>query len=277
MIKSVMVTGAGRGIGRDIALGLAESGYKVFGCARSLDQLEQTRELSKGKIEIAAVDVTDMHRMEEWISNCLSKTEFTPWGLVTAAGIQGPIGPFIENSWSAWKQVMDVNVYGSALAIRFFAKHLISKNFPGRIAMLSGGGATKPIPNFSSYCASKAAVVRLCETVALELKPHHITLNALAPGAIFSEITKETISAGPEIAGKEAYESALKISQGGGQTTEKAVNLTRYLLSEESAPITGRLISAVWDSWSTLHSQFERFEKTDVFTLRRIVPEDRFL
>ena len=108
----------------------------------------------------------------------------TPWGLVTAAGIYGSIGPFIEESWELWKETIEVNLYGSALAARTFARQLVNQKLPGKIILLSGGGPTKPIPNVSAYCASKAAVVRFGETLAHELKAHQITVNSIAPFSV---------------------------------------------------------------------------------------------
>src|SRR4051812_16387211 len=104
MKKVVFVTGAGRGIGQAIALRLAKENYIVCGCSRTSSQLEETKKLSEGKIRTSTVDVTDYSAVQKWIEREIKDTGGTPWGLVTAAGIYGPIGTFLENSWEAWKE-----------------------------------------------------------------------------------------------------------------------------------------------------------------------------
>lgn len=272
--KLIYVTGAGRGIGRAISIKLAQEGYLVTGCARSMDELEETKKLTHDKMRIASVDVKDQSALKKWFESELAqaeKSEAIPWGLVTAAGIYGPIGPFIENSWENWKEGIDINLYGTALACRIFAQILIGKKLPGRIVLMSGGGATQPLPRFTNYCASKAAVVRFGETLAHELVEHHITVNSIAPGAVNTKLTDELIQAGPEKAGKIMYEKALKQKEEGGANPEKAGDLAAYFFSDKGANTTGRLISAIWDPWQNLNLD----PKSDIYTLRRITPEDR--
>ncbi len=273
--KLVFVTGAGRGIGRTIALKLSEAGYSVSGCARSLNELEETKNLSGGKIHIIQLDVTDTVKMRKWMEETASIVDADAYGLVTAAGIYGPIGTFLENSWEHWKESVEINLYGTAQACRIFAQSVIAKNQPGRIILMSGGGATQPLPRFTSYCATKAAVVRFGETIAHELKEFNITVNAIAPGAVNTKLTDELIQAGPEKAGKEVYEKALKQKEEGGANPDKAGDLAVYLLSEKSSLVTGRLISAIWDPWQKMDEFGPQFEKSDVFTIRRITMEDR--
>src|SRR5262249_12081359 len=153
------------------------------------------------------VDVTNLEAVTSWVRDEVRETQATPWGLVTAAGIHGAITPFVElgqaqGDWAEWKKGVEVNLYGTANACHAFARELINRKLPGPIAMLSGGGATQPIESLTSYCASKAAVVRFGETLACELKPHGITVNAIAPGAVNTAITETILEAGPEKAGR---------------------------------------------------------------------------
>jgi NAD(P)-dependent dehydrogenase (short-subunit alcohol dehydrogenase family) len=275
MKKLVFVTGAGRGIGQATAIKLAQEDYVVSGCARTLAQLEETRKQSGGHVRIASVDVTDQHAQQKWMETEIRETGATPWGLVTAAGIYGPIGPFLENNWEEWTDGIEINLFGTALSVRVFAKILIAKKLHGRIVLLSGGGATQPIPNFSDYCAAKSAVVRFGETVAQEFRAHHITVNSIAPGAVNTKFLDDALKAGPDKAGKAMYEKALKQKESGGTSPDKAANLTSYLMSDKAGTVTGRLLSAVWDPWQTLHEQAEHLNASDIYTLRRIVPEDR--
>ena len=276
MKKLIFVSGAGRGIGQAIALKLSQNNdYIVSGCARTGGDLEKTKSLSGGKVRTTILDVTDFKTVEAWVNGEISGTKATPWGLVTAAGVYGPIGPFVENSFEEWKKATEINVFGTALLVKIFSQKLISGKNEGRIVLLSGGGATQPQPNFSSYGACKAAVVRFGETMAHELKDFKITVNSVAPGAVNTKFTEDLLKAGPGKVGKETYEKVLKQKESGGTSPDKAASLCEYLLSEKSKNITGRLISAVWDNWQSLHEKADELSPSDIYTLRRIIPEDR--
>ena len=271
--KIVYVTGAGRGIGRSIALKLADEGYEVWGCSRTLSELEETRRLSNGKVQITAFDATDEVQLGAWFMKGFASG--TPWGLVTAAGIYGPIGPFFENDFKRWLAAININLNGTALAVHLFSRLLIEKNLKGRIFLMSGGGATQPLPNFSSYCASKAAVVRFGETVAHELRPFGISVISCAPGAVNTRLTDELIEAGPTLAGSDMYAKALKQKEAGGTSPDKAADFAVYFMSGKGEHVTAKLISAVWDPWSELHEMWPQLEHSDIYTLKRITPEDR--
>ena len=147
----------------------------------------------------------------------------------------------------------------------------------GKIINLSGGGATSPMPRISAYAASKAAVVRLTETLAEELREFSIDVNAVAPGALNTRLLEEILSAGPDVVGTKYYEKALRQRDSGGVPLEKGARLCVYLASQKSDGITGKLISAQWDPWEDLHKFREQLAQSDVYTLRRIVPENRGL
>jgi len=151
-------------------------------------------------------------------------------------------------------------------------REAIRKGCP-KIVNLSGGGATAPLPRLSAYAASKAAVVRLTETLAVE-NPE-IAINAIAPGALNTRMLEEVLAAGPERVGAAFYESALKQKKSGGAPLDAGAGLCVFLLSPESDGISGRLISAIWDKWKDLPAHAEELRRGDIYTLRRIVPKDR--
>ena len=136
-------------------------------------------------------------------------------------------------------------------------------------------GATGPRPNFTDYGVSKAAIVRLCETLAQEWAGQPIDINAIAPGAINTKMTEELLTLGAAVVGQKEYAQAQKQTQAGGQSLEKVTGLVNFLLSPQSDGITGRLLSAQWDAWSSLPAHREDLARSDIYTLRRIVPEDR--
>ena len=139
---------------------------------------------------------------------------------------------------------------------------------------MSGGGATNPLPNISAYAASKAAVVRLMETLAEELKAFHVDVNAIAPGALATRLVDEVLAAGPEKVGAAFFEKNKQWKEKGAVPLELGARLAVYLASAESDGITGKLISAQWDPWEKLH-EFKTDLNSDIYTLRRIVPKDR--
>ena len=98
---------------------------------------------------------------------------------------------------------------------------------------------------------------------------------AVAPGAINTRLTDEVIAKGPAVVGQGEYEAALKQKASGGSSLEKALGLVDWLLGPKSDGISGRLISAPWDPWMTLDAHQATLAKSDIYTLRRVLPEDR--
>jgi len=144
----------------------------------------------------------------------------------------------------------------------------------GKIIVLSGGGATSPMPNISAYAASKAAVVRLMETVAEELRPYQVDVNAIAPGALATRLVDEVLAAGPDKVGQAFYEKNQQWKATGATPLSLGASTAVYLASAQSDGITGKLISVQWDPWERLH-EFKNDLNGDIYTLRRIVPKDR--
>ena len=194
--------------------------------------------------------------------------------LVNNAGIYGPLGQSEDVDWAAWMRAMEINVYGSVLPCRAFLPHFKQHKY-GKIVQLSGGGATNPLPRISAYAASKAAIVRFAESLALEVRPYNIDVNAIAPGALNTRMLEEVIAAGPDVVGQDFHERMVKTKEQGGTPLERGAALAVYLGSSSSDGVTGRLLSAVWDPWEQLADHRNDLERSDVYTLRRIVPKDR--
>jgi 3-oxoacyl-[acyl-carrier protein] reductase len=194
--------------------------------------------------------------------------------LVCNAGVYGPFGLIEEVDWEAWVQAIEINLLGTVLCCRA-AVPIMRRAGRGKIVILSGGGATAPLPRVSAYAASKAGVVRFAETLAEEVKDSHIDVNSVAPGALNTRLTDQIIDAGPERVGQALYDRAVQWQAGAATPLDIGAELVAYLASPETDGITGRLIAAVWDPWRTLPAQRERIAASDVYTLRRITPEDR--
>ncbi len=196
--------------------------------------------------------------------------------LVNNAGILGELGRIEDVAWEDWAQVIAVNVFGPALLCRAVIPQMRHQGY-GKIINVSGGGATKPLAGMSAYAASKAALVRLTENLALELSGAGVDVNAIAPGALNTRLLDEMLAAGPARLGDEFYEGALRQRETGGNSLEYAAALSVFLASAASDGISGRLISAVWDDWASLAGRRTELAAGDVYTLRRIVPADRGL
>lgn len=277
--KKVVITGASQGLGHATAALLASEGADLLICARSSAQLETARQQVSGgasrTVFAEAVDVSvesDVRRLVDVASDQLGGVDV----LICNAAIYGPKGSIDELDWTEWVQAININLLGTVLCCRLLLP-LLRKSPRGKIILISGGGATKPLPFLSAYAASKAAIVRFGETLAEELRPNEIDVNSVAPGALNTRMLQEIIDAGPEKVGKEFYDASLKQKDSGGTPLEKGAGLCLYLASDESNGITGKLISAVWDPWLRFQDYREDLTNTDVFTLRRIVPSERGL
>ena len=278
--RTILITGAGRGLGRFIARACWEAGANLILCARTGSELQATEAgLEKKNPEQRVLALTaDVSRIED-VDTMFARAEkeMPPLdGLVNNAGTVGPKGPLQEDDWSEWVHTVNVNLLGAVYACRRAVGGMLSRG-AGRIVNISGGGATSPMPNFSAYAASKAALVRFTETLAHEVKDAGIRVNAVAPGALATRMLDEIVDAGPERIGRAYWERASRQRDEGGAPPERAAQLCVFLLSEESRGITGRLISAVWDNWEQLAERSEALASGDVYTLRRIVPGDRGL
>ena len=279
--KIAIITGANQGLGREISKSFVSAGADVMLCARNFRMLEETKqELNKlfgneQEIYIKKCDVSNEKEV-----NALVVETFDKLGgchiLVNNAGILGPKGKFDDQDWHVWKKTIEINVYGSIYLCRALIPHYKKQGF-GKIIQLSGGGATKPLPNISGYATSKAAIVRFAETLAEEVRGYGIDVNCIAPGALNTNMLQEVLDSGPEKVGKDFYEKALKQKSKGGIPLSKGADLAVFLASSRSDGITGKLISAVWDNWEDWPENLDILKNSDVYTLRRIAGRDRGL
>lgn len=269
--KIAIVTGAGRGIGKAIALAFAREGASVVAVSRTFTEVTETaREVQAlgGRALPMKVDVSSREEVENMVSSAMHQFEKLDI-LVNNAGVQPPIGPITENDPDQWWKTVTINLGGTFLCSRSVLP-VMMKRRQGKIINLSGGGATSPRPYFTAYAVSKTAVVRLTETLAEEVREYNIQVNAIAPGAVNTRMLEEIIAAG-EIGGARALDGAKRQLETGGTPPEKAAALAVFLASDESNGLSGRLISAVWDDWKGMAAQVEEIMTSELYTLRRIV------
>lgn len=277
--RSAIITGANRGLGRTIAEHYVDAGADVLITARDADLLEEVRaELrdragGKQRVVALAADVSSEDACDAVVAEARSAFGGLTI-LVNNAGVYGPKGTIEEVDWVEWVRAIEINLFGTVLMTRSVLPVLREAGY-GKVVNLSGGGATAPLPRLSAYAASKAAVVRLTETFAHELAGAHVDVNAMAPGALNTRLLDEVLEAGPEKVGGDFYAKALKQRDSGGAPPEKGAALAVWLASAASDGISGRLLSALWDDYPRLPEQRDELSAGDVYTLRRIVPEDR--
>ncbi len=272
-----LITGGSQGLGKVIAEHFLAEGANVVLCARGEKELSATRGELAGKFPARKIlartcDVSHEAQVNDLVAFALRELGSLD-ALVLNAGIYGPMGPTESVSLKEWRRALDINLYGVLLPCRVVIPHF-KKASHGKIIVLSGGGATNPLPNISAYAASKAAVVRLMETLAEELKAFHVDVNAIAPGALATRLVDEVLAAGPEKVGTAFYEKNKQWKEKGATPLELGARLAVYLASPQSDGITGKLISAQWDPWEKLH-EFKADLNSDIYALRRIVPKDR--
>lgn len=277
--RTALITGASQGFGLEIARSYLRAGVRgICVCGRDRATLEgaasELRELASSDQEVFA-ELADVSREDE-VERLVDATLDRLGGLtilVNNAGVYGPKGPVAHTDWTEWARAIEINLYGSVLPARAVVAHFADRGY-GKIVQLSGGGATAPLAGLSAYAASKAAIVRFAETLAVELRDHHVDVNAIAPGALNTRMLDEVLAAGPEAVGQAFYDRAIEQQRSGGVPLAQGAELAVFLASAASDGITGKLLSAVWDPWSELPAHLSELD-SDVYTLRRVVPADR--
>ena len=275
-MKSVLVFGGARGIGRAVANAFVVEGFGVTVVARTRKEIDATvSEFSvMGEVQGYQADVSVYREVEEAVESHLAKFEGFDV-VVNAAAIQGPIGPLWKNDPNHWAKNVSINLIGSFNVCRAVVPEMI-KAESGAIILFSGGGAAYARPNFSAYGVTKTGVLRLVETINEELKEgetkrrdrpsemscarhghefHGVKMSevrgkgeeefvrvyAVAPGAVKTRMTEEVI-VNKEEAGEKEFAEALSTNKEGSTLPEKAAQLCLFLARERPACLSGRLI-----------------------------------
>jgi 3-oxoacyl-[acyl-carrier protein] reductase len=269
--KVAIVTGAGRGIGKAIARAFAAEGARLVLAARSTQELQSVADLVRRETGSDSVvqrcDVSSSAEVQKLIDRALTACGRIDI-LVNNAGTYGPIGPLEECDPDEWRRTIEVNLLGTVYASRAVLPLFRAQRW-GRIVNLAGAGVGGPsvTPRISAYAASKASVVQFTESLAKEVAAWNVRVNAIAPGAVTTEITNAVIAAGPERAGREFYDRNVRQKEQGGDAPELAARLAVHLASEE-CQLTGKLLSAKWDDLASIDEG--EANRGSLFSLRRI-------
>lgn len=268
----VLITGASSGLGAAVTRELSGAGYTLSIAARSTDQLEKlAQHLNKppGIMSPITMDVSLWESVEAGVH--LAFDQHGPFtGIVHCAGIYGPFGPISKINAEEWASAVNTNLLGT-----FHLAKAVTGLFQEQTSTfiaLSGGGATKPMPHITSYAASKAGLVRLIESMALESDFANVSCIALAPGLLKTQMLDLVLDQEPEIVGVAFYESMRRSADKGEDATDCATEFISQFIAHPELRLSGRLISVLWDPWRNwLEGDYSELDNPENFTLRRIV------
>ena len=252
-----LVTGGGRGIGRGIAHGLAKQGWEVAVTARSADQLSETVKLAEGRVIAVPADVSDRASVKALVRS----VEFMlgPVSLlVNNAATAGPLGPFWESNPEDWWRCQEVNLRGPMLCCRELLGGMIARQ-AGRIINVVSGAGCRAYPDMSAYVTSKTALIRLSEQLALELKPHGVSVFPIMPGLVRTKMSEEAREHLPFV--QKLFDEGLEV------TPDVVARLVLTLASGAADALSGHLFS-VSDDVEEIVRRAEQVQSNELYLLR---------
>jgi NAD(P)-dependent dehydrogenase (short-subunit alcohol dehydrogenase family) len=260
-----LVTGAGRGVGRAIALALSHAGAAVAICARSEEDVTRVAGEIAGRGEPALAircDVTCRHEVEDMVAQV--EAAMGPVDLlVSNAGQFGPVGPLAATDPDKWWQALEVNLRGPLYCARAVLPGMLARGH-GRIVNVSSSAGLAAIPMLSAYAVSKTALYRLSENLAAETRGHGVMVFAINPGLVRTAMSESALSCGePSIEQwfTDAFASQHDVS------AESAATLVTYLASGAADVLSGRNIFATKDV-TQMVARAAEIEERDLYVLR---------
>jgi NAD(P)-dependent dehydrogenase (short-subunit alcohol dehydrogenase family) len=260
-----LVTGAGRGVGRAIALALSDAGAAVALCARSQDEVSGVagQIAGRGRRALAVrCDVTDRQEVQSMaaaVQEAIGPVDL----LVNNAGQFGPVGPLAATDPDEWWQALEVNLRGPLYCARAVLPGMLARGH-GRIVNVSSGVGFAAIPMLSAYVVSKTAVYRLSENLAAETRGHGVMVFAIDPGLVRTAISESALSCGqPSIEQwfTDAFASQRDVSP------ESAAALVVYLASGAADVLSGRNIDVSGDV-AQMVARAAEIQERDLYVLR---------
>jgi NAD(P)-dependent dehydrogenase (short-subunit alcohol dehydrogenase family) len=253
--KVAIVTGGGKGIGREISLAFAAEGAAVVIVGRGLAQLEQTADeirSRKGKVLLVPTDVAREKQVKQMVATTIEECGQIDI-LVNNSGITGPTATVVDMSLDAWNETLAVNLTGAMLCSREVLKHMIPRKSGTIIMMSSEGGrgcdGKSGFPKRSAYCCSKIGMIGLTETMSVEVGQYGIRVNAISPAGVLGERIHSIFRARAEAMGiseEELLKGVVTTNYSLGRMAEEAevASVAVFLASSEASAITGQVLVA---------------------------------
>jgi NAD(P)-dependent dehydrogenase (short-subunit alcohol dehydrogenase family) len=266
-----LVSGGGRGVGRLLGARLAAAGAAVGLIARSADELAAAAgEINRagGIAAAAAADVTDKRATAAAVTELRERLGSADV-LINNAGVSGPVGPLWQAQPAEWWRAIEVNLGGAFVLTQLALEHMIPAG-KGRIINITSYAGVYRWPLLSAYAASKAALVKLTETLAEETRPHGVSVFSVDPGLLPIGLGEAALKAG---AGGQTPEGRVhrwirdQLAAGRGADPEKAARLILALASGRADRLSGRHLS-VTDNLDALLRRIDQIERDDLHTLR---------
>jgi 3-oxoacyl-[acyl-carrier protein] reductase len=264
--KNILVTGAGRGIGKRLALGFARCGARIALVGRSKAELDMAHieiEQAGGNALRIRADVVDPEQLTLAVDRARVVFGSPIDILICAAATIGPINAFMQTSLKSWKDTLNINLMGVIHSFRAVLPSMTERR-AGKIIVLTCESDDAPKLNLSAYATSKTAVVRFVETVAAEVFEHNVQVNCFDPGPAYTSMTDEIIRAESRLEPRVANH-AKETRRSGGISPDLQMKVASFLASEQSNHITGKLIH-VTDDCNKLANETLR---PSALTLRR--------
>jgi 3-oxoacyl-[acyl-carrier protein] reductase len=237
--------------------------------ARAGDAKASFGEAAGDRLWVREADVSDLRQAQTLIAfaeDSLGGIDV----LVNAAGTYGAIGRVEDVSPDAWKAAFDINLMGCYSCCHHALRGMIAAR-RGRIVNVAGGGSTGPLENFSCYAASKAALARFTDTLAREVEPAGIMVNAILPGTVDSPMQDQLLAAGERAGGWYPKMKEMRESGKGFVPVSLTAELVDFLLFGAGRNLSGKLLSARYDGfggWS--EAEIAEVSSSELFTLRRM-------
>ncbi len=240
--KVALVTGASRGLGAGISDALKEAGATVVGTSRERGSAEEVAErLDSVPVPMDVSDVASVRVGVDRVASELGRLDI----LVNNAGLNIPQGVFDVDE-ASWDAVLDTNLKGTFFCAQAAARHMADRGEGGRIINVASQAGVVGIEERSAYGASKAGAILLTRVLAIELAQHGITVNAVAPTFIVTELTRTTLE---NPAWRERILSRIPLGRVG--EPEDVAAATVYLASPAAALVTGHtlMVDGGWTAW----------------------------
>jgi len=245
--KVAIITGAGQGLGKAIAITFSREGADVVVADINIETADETRNevISTGRKSIACkVDASNEANVQEMVEKTIR--EFGRVDILVNNVGMAKIIPFWEMSKDLWDRIIDVNLESVFLCCKAVLPHMLERK-QGRIINMSSKAAKTPATWFAAYCAAKAGIIALTQSLALDVAKEGITVNAICPGIIFTphwDRLQIEYAAKRNMKVEEVREYLIsKIPQGRPQTPQDVANVALFLASEDSRAMTGQAIN----------------------------------